>query len=190
MRLSVNIGKCSITRLVKPDSATQKGKLSLALDRWRLPIRHRTKTETRAFVAWNSRRKTSANPKPVPKPVSESRGIEPFMHLKGKAVSEALSFRVLGHKDNFDLSGRASLEHAGTVVSNSLWVVRWVRRNLGSGHALDYAASRAAPAPVALFAVEEGFLPAGYEALGNRVARAALGLEPSAGQKLPPNWCL
>ena len=74
-------------------------------------------------------------------------------------------------------------------MSNSLWAVRWVRRNLGSSHALDYAASRVAPA--ALFAVEAGPTPAGtgYDALGNRVARAALGLEPSAGQKLPPNWC-
>ena len=53
---------------------------------------------------------------------------------------------------------------------------------------MDYAASRVAPS--ALFAVEVGSTPVGYEALGNRVARAALGLEPSAGQKLPPNWCL
>ena len=53
---------------------------------------------------------------------------------------------------------------------------------------MDYAASRVAP--VALFAVEAGATPAGYEALGNRVARAALGLGPSAGQKMPPNWCL
>ena len=43
-----------------------------------------------------------------------------------------------------------------------------------------------------MFAVEAGSTPAGtgYEALGNRVARAALGLEPSAGRKLPPKWCL
>ena len=153
----MNIGKCSVTRLVKPASATQKGKLSLALDRWRFPIRHRKKQETKALAAWNNRRGTS--PKPVAKPLPKSRGIEPFMHLKGKAVSETLSFRVLGHRDNFDLSGRASLEHADTVVSNSLWAVRWVRRNLGSSHALDYAASRVAPA--ALFAVEAGSTPAG-----------------------------
>ena len=73
-------------------------------------------------------------------------------------------------------------------MSGSLWAVRWVRKNLGSAHALDYAASRVSPS--ALFAVEAGSTPVGYEALGNRVARAALGLEPSAGQKLPPNWCL
>ena len=41
------------------------------------------------------------------------------------------------------------------------------------GHALGYAASKVAPA--ALFAVEAGATPAGYEALGNRVAQAALG---------------
>ena len=40
----------------------------------------------------------------------------------------------------------------------------------------------------ALFAVEARSTPVGYEALGNRVA--ALGLEPSSGQRLPPNWCL
>jgi hypothetical protein len=186
MRLNVNIGKCSVTRLVKPASATQKSRLSLALDRWRFPIRYRKKQETKALVAWKNRRGTS--PKPVAKPVPKSRGIEPFMHLKGKAVRETLSFRVLGHRDNFDLSGRASIEHADKVVSGSLWAVRWVRKNLGSSHALDYAASRVAPS--ALFAVEAGSTPVGYEALGNRVARAALGLEPSAGQKLPPNWCL
>ena len=188
MRLIVNIGKCSVTRLVKPASAIQKGELSLALDRWRFPIRHREKTETRALAAWSSRRKTATNPKPVAKPLPKRGGIEPFMHLKGNAVSEALSSRVLGHRANFDLNGRASLEHVGTVVSNNLWAVRWARRSLGSNHALDYAASRVAPA--ALFAVEAGSSPAGYEALGNRVARAALGLEPSAGQKLPPNGCL
>ena len=110
------------------------------------------------------------------------------MHLNGETVNETPSFRVLGHRDNFDLSGRASLEHADKVVSGSLWAVRWVRKNLGSSHALDYAASRVAPS--ALFVVGAGSTPVGYEALGNRVARAALGLEPSAGQKLPPNWCL
>ena len=92
--------------------------------------------------------------------------------------------------DNFDLSGRASLEHADTAVSSSLWAVRWVRRNLGSNHALDYAASRVTPST--LFVVEARSTPAGtsYEALGNRVPRAALGLEPSACQRLPLNWCL
>ena len=159
MRVNVNIGKCSVTRLVKPASAAQKGKLSLALDRWRFPIRHRKRQETKALAAWNSRRST--NPKPVAKPLPKSRGIEPFMHLKEKAVSETLSFTVLGHRDNFDLNGRASLKHAHAdkVVSSSLWAVRWVRRNLGSNHALDYAASRVAPS--ALFAVEAGSTPVG-----------------------------
>ena len=186
MRLNVNIGKCSMTRLVRPASASQKGKLSLALDRWRFPIRYRKKQETKALAAWNNT--SGANPKPASKPLPKSRGIEPFMHLKGKTVSETLSFRILGHRDNVNLSGRASLDHADAVISNNLWAVRWVRRNLGSNYALDYAASRVAPS--ALFAVEAGSTPVGYEALGNRVARAALGLEPSAGQKLPPNWCL
>ena len=96
MRLDVNIGKCSVTRLVKPASATQKGKLSLAQDRWRFPIRHRKKQETKALAAWNNKRRAAANPKPVAKPLPKSKGIEPFMHLKGKAVNETLSFRVLG----------------------------------------------------------------------------------------------
>ena len=102
-----------------------------------MPIRHRKKQESRALAAWNNKRRTTADPKPVAKPLPKSKGIEPFMHLKGKAVSETLSFRVLGHRDNFDLSGRASLEYADTVVSNILWAVRWVRRNLGSSHALN-----------------------------------------------------
>ena len=110
MGLNVNIGKCSVTRLVEPASAAQKGRLSLALDRWRFPIRHMKKQETKVLVAWKNRKGTS--PKPVAKPMPKSRGIEPFMHLKGKTVSETLSFRVLGQRDNFDLSGRASLEHA------------------------------------------------------------------------------
>ena len=135
MRLNVNIGKCSVTRLVKPASATQKGKLSLAIDRWRFPIKFRKKQETRELAAWNNNK--GSRPRPVAKPLPKSRGIEPFMHLKGKAVRETLSFRVLGHRDDFDLSGRASLEHADKVVSSSLWAVRWVRRNLGSNHALD-----------------------------------------------------
>ena len=132
--------------------------MSLALDRWRFPIRHRKKQETKALAAWNGRRRTTANPRLVAKPLPKSKGIEPFMHLKRKVVSETLSFRVLGHRDNFELSGRASLEHADTVVSRSLWAVRWVRRNLGSSHAPHYAASRVAP--VALFAVEAGVTPA------------------------------
>ena len=140
------------------------------------------------MAAWNNRRGTTADPRLVAKPLPKSKGVQTFMHLKGKVVNEPLSFRVLGHRDNFDLSGRASLEHANTVVSRSLWAVRWARRGLGTGHALDYAASRVAPA--ALFAVEARATPAGYEALGIRVARAALGLEPSVGQRLPPNWCL
>ena len=40
MRFNVNIGKCSVARLMKPASAAQKGGLSLALDRRRFPIRH------------------------------------------------------------------------------------------------------------------------------------------------------
>ena len=54
MRLSVNNGKCSVTGPVKPASAAQKGRLSLALDRWRFPIRHRKKLETKALVAWKT----------------------------------------------------------------------------------------------------------------------------------------
>ena len=128
------------------------------------------------------------NAKPVAKPLSKSKEIEPFMCLKGKTVSETLCFRFLSHRRNFDLSGLASVEHAGTVVSSSLWAVRWIRRNLGSNHALDYAASRVAP--TALFHVGAGATPVGYEALGNSVARATMGLEPLANQKMPPNWCL
>ena len=81
MRFNVNIGKCSVTRLVKPASATQKGKLSLALDRWRFPIRHRKKQETKALATWNNRRGTTANPKTVAKPLPKSKGIEPFMQV-------------------------------------------------------------------------------------------------------------
>ena len=91
MGLNVNIGNCSVTRLVKPASATQKGKLSLALNRWRSPIKRRkeTETKTRALATWSNRRKTAANLKPVAKPLPKSRGVELSMYLMGKAVSKA-----------------------------------------------------------------------------------------------------
>ena len=130
---------------------------------------------------------SGTKPKPTARPLTKGKGIGPSMHLGGGAAREAPSPRALGHRGNFGLSGRAPLGHADKVVSSSLWAARWVRGDLGPNHALGYAAPRVAPS--ALFAVGAGATPVGYEALGGRVARAALGLEPPAGQKLPPNWC-
>ena len=108
------------------------------------------------------------------------------MRVRGKLVKETLTFRVLGHRDDFDLSGRASLKHAKCIVESKMSALRWTRKSTGSDYAFEYAASRIAPS--ALYAVEAGARPTGYNALGNRVARAALGLEPYEEQNLPPSW--
>jgi hypothetical protein len=73
-----------------------------------------------------------------------------------------------------------------------MWATRWIRQNMGTKRSLQYTRSRVIPK--ALFGAEISIkeYPGGapFSSMGNKLARAAMGLEPQEGQKQPPNWCL
>ena len=50
-------------------------------------------------------------PNPVSEPLPTSKDVAPFVTTRGKVAEGALSFRVLamGHRNDFDLSGKASV---------------------------------------------------------------------------------
>ena len=83
-RLNVNVGKCSVTRLAAPKSVVAQATLSLALDRWRFPIRVRRKKQVRD----NARTRKKA-------PRLKKGCIAPFAIVRGKEVKEVLQFRPL-----------------------------------------------------------------------------------------------
>ena len=126
----MNIQKCSVTKLKKRMTDKTKKVISPWMERWKLKVEVRKEREQQLIVKWGKAGCKGKKPSRMRK--SKKGKIPPFLVIHGKEVAETLEFRMLGHRNNFNLSGNATVEYAGSQVAKSMWATRWIRLNMGT----------------------------------------------------------
>ena len=189
-RLTVNIGKCSATKLSKPMPKRSMDAARDAIREWREPVEAERKLRVEGRKNKRKRggkgglaREESAKRVPYKQ--------EPFCKVKGKEVAETFQFRVLGFRADCTMRAGPALEYAEECVTKAKWPVAWVRRQIGEVAASKFVSSRTAPK--ALFGCEvhgDKALGRKLETRGKVLIRIAMGIGPREGQMAPPDLCL
>ena len=192
-RLTVNIGKCSATKLSAPMAAGAKAKAREAISEWRKPIgdERKKKVEERKKLKEKRRGQSKGGLARAEAAKRAQYKQEPFCTVNGKEVEETFQFRVLGFRADCTMQAGPALEYAAECVVKARWPVAWVKRQIGVGAASKFVSSRTAPK--ALFACEvhrDKSLGKKLETQGKKLLRVAMGISPGEGQLPPPDLCL